>query len=376
MNTHAPTAAAAPRPPRRRASIALITGAALALAGCTLTGEGGGDAPDPTGEEETAEQGEASGTVRVVTHDSFYLPEELLDQFQTESGYTLEFSAPGDAGALVNQLILTSDAPLGDVVYGVDNAFASRGIAEEVFADYAPETLPASAQDYLIDGGNALTPIDLGDVCLNIDHQWFADNDVAEPTGLADLTDAQYADLLVVTNPATSSPGLAFLLATVAEFGDGWSDYWANLAGNGLLVEDSWSTAYFEVFSGASDDGTRPIVLSYASSPAAEVGDDGEQPPTTALLDSCFRQVEYAGVLADAENPDGGQAFIDFLLTDAVQAELPWNMFMYPINTEVELPEEFAQWAPLADDPYTMDPSEIDANREDWIATWTETVVG
>lgn len=353
----------------RRAVIIAGT-AALILAGCST---GGGGAAPPAGEPE---QDAAPGPVQVVTHDSFALSEELLEAFQAETGHELQFSAPGDGGALVNQLVLTQDSPLGDVVFGVDNSFASRGIAEGVFAEYASPELPAGAEQYLIDGGHDLSPIDLGDVCLNIDTAWYAEEGLDQPQTLADLTEPEYADHVVVTNPATSSPGLAFLLATVAEFGEGWTDYWQDLVENGLLVVDSWSTAYSEEFSGSVGEGPRPIALSYSTSPAFEVGPDGEDPATEAMLSTCFRQVEYAGVLQGAQNPEGAQAFIDFLLTDAVQADIPDQMFMYPVNDELDLPEEWTRWAPLADEPRNLDPAEIDANRQDWIETWTDIVIG
>ncbi|GAA4427563.1 thiamine ABC transporter substrate-binding protein [Georgenia halophila] len=358
--------------PRHHARASVVTIAALALAGCTLVGgeDGGGGSPTNGGNEQAD-----GGTLTVVTHDSFALSDELLASFEADTGYTLERVAPGDAGALVNQLVLTTDSPLGDVVYGIDNAFAARAVDAGVLDPYTPENQPASADQH--DLGEALTPIDFGDVCLNVDHQWFDEHDVAEPTTLQELTEPAYRDLTVVTNPATSSPGLSFLLATIGEFGeDGWQDYWADLADNGVKVVDGWSDAYYVDFSGSEGAGPRPIVLSYASSPAAEVPEGGDEPRTGALLETCFRQVEYAGVLAGADNVEGAQAFVDFLLSPEVQAEIPTQMYMYPVDDSVELPEAWARHAPLAEDPVTLDPARIDANREDWIATWTEIVIG
>src|SRR5690625_93243 len=300
--------------------------AALVLAGCTLGAGDNGTTTEPedtaADEQETTEE-QTPGTVQVVTHDSFALSEELLDQFETDTGYTLQFSAPGDGGALVNQLILTQDSPLGDVAYGIDNSFASRGIAEGVFADYDAPGLPPSAEQYLIEGGSELTPIDVGDVCLNIDNAYFDEAGIEAPQTLSDLTEPEYSDQVVVTNPATSSPGLAFLLATVAEFGDDWTTYWQDLVDNGLLAVDSWSTAYSEEFSGSVCQGPRPVGPSYSTSPRFEVGPDGEAPQTEAMLSSCFPQVEYAWVLEGANNPEVGQASIDFLLSEPVQADIP-----------------------------------------------------
>ncbi|NKY38446.1 thiamine ABC transporter substrate-binding protein [Cellulomonas septica] len=356
----------------RRTSVpvlALAAGTVLALAGCSAIG--GGD-PSP------AASGGGGGTVTLVTHDSFGLSDGLLESFEEESGLTVEVVQPGDAGALVNQLVLTKDAPLGDLVFGVDNTFASRAIDEGVVEPYTSSAPAAEdAARYAVDGSDALTAVDFGDVCLNVDHAWFTEHGVAEPASLDDLTKPEYQDLLVVPSAVTSSPGLAFLLATVGAKGeDGWQDYWTALVANGLKVSEGWSDAYYTDFSGGGGDGPRPVVLSYASSPPFTVPDGADEPTTGALLDTCFRQVEYAGVLANAENPEGAQQLLDFLLSDEVQADIPGSMYMYPVSTAVDLPEEWARWAPLADTPFEVAPADVDAHREEWLAAWSEIVAG
>lgn len=351
-----------------RLAAATLT-AGVVLAGCSL---GGSSESSPSGS--AGGSADRPSTVRVVTHDSFNLDEELLAAFEEESGYTLEFSAPGDGGELVNQLILTKESPLGDVAFGIDNSFAQRALAEDVVTDYTPADLPASAESYRL--GEGLTPIDVGDVCMNVDHTWFAENGIDEPVTLDDLTAPAYADLTVVSNPARSSPGLAFLLATIGEYGDDWVDYWQRLMAGGLKIVDSWSDAYYTDFTAAEDaNGTRPIALSYSTSPAFTLDADGDS-TTGALLDTCFRQVEYAGVLAGAENPEGAEAFIDFLLSAPVQADIPGQMYMYPVDDAIDLPAEWVAHAPLADEPITLDPAEIDEHLDEWLSTWQEQVLG
>ncbi|MBD3779985.1 MAG: thiamine ABC transporter substrate-binding protein, partial [Micrococcales bacterium] len=336
--------------------------AALALTACSATGG------SPSGGSAGGD-GTAGGSVTLVTHDSFHVSDGLLEQFEADTGLTVTQVAPGDGGALVNQLILTKDAPLGDVVYGIDNTFASRAIDEGVLEPYTSQVpAAADAEPYAPDDSGSLTAVDLGDVCLNVDHAWFADRGVPEPATLEDLTDPAYRDLTVVTNAATSSPGLAFLLATVGAFGeDGWQQYWRDLTANGLKVAEGWSDAYYTDFSGGGGGGSRPIALSYASSPPETIPEGGGEPTTGALLGTCFRQVEYAGVLAGAQNPEGARRLVDWLLSDAVQADIPGSMYMYPVSSAVDLPEDWAQWAPLADEPYTVPLDEIAANRETWV---------
>lgn len=341
----------------------------LALAGCSLVGQGS--------TTETNDSGRPTKALTVITHDSFALDDAVLEKFTKGAGFDVQFVAPGDAGALVNQLILTKDSPLGDVVYGVDNTFAGRAVDEGVFAPYASPDLPAEAAKELIRDGDALTPIDRGDVCINADREWFAKKKVDIPKTLEDLTKPQYKDKLVVTNPASSSPGLAFLLATVAEFGpDGWQDYWTKLRDNGVKVADGWESAYTVDFSGSTGEGPKPLVLSYSSSPVAEVDKDTDESRTEALLDTCYRQVEYAGVLTGAKNPEGAQAFIDFMLSGAVQADIPSQMYIYPIDPDVPLPAGWAKHAPLAKDPKKVDPQWLTENRNQLIKDWSALVVG
>lgn len=344
----------------------VATLAVLALAGCSGASDGA-----------SGGSSEPSGTVTLVTHDSFAVSDDVLAAFEEESGLTVKQVAPGDGGALANQLVLTKDSPLGDVVFGIDNTFASRVIDAGVLAPYTPSGLSDSAAQYAVGDGGELTPVDLGDVCVNVDHAWFEAQGLAEPVTLDDLAKPEYKDLLVVTNPATSSPGLSFLLATVGAFGeDGWTDYWQRLVDNGVKVDEGWSDAYYVDFSGGEGKGPRPLVLSYSTSPAATVSEDGSTSTTGALLDTCTRQVEYAGVLQGAKNPEGAQQLVDFLVSEAFQADVPGSMYMYPADDSVALPEDWQKFAPLAPSPITVAPQDVADHRDEWIEQWTATVVG
>lgn len=341
---------------------AALAGLSLTLAACSGGSE---EAEETTG---TPEEAQAGGTVRVMTHDSFNLDPELIAQFEADSGYEVDTIAPGDGGVVTNQLILNKDNPQADVVYGIDNYLAKATLDGEVIDSFTPENLPAGAE--VLDG--KLVPIDKGDVCINVDHEWFAEEGMNEPESFADLRDPQYAKLLVVTNATTSSPGLAFLAATVAEFGeDGWQDFWSDMIDGGARVAEGWSDAYYTDFSGSDGKGSYPLVLSYSSSPSAEVGEDG-QARTGSLEATCTRQIEYAGVISGAKNAAGAQAFIEFLLSDEVQASLPETMYMYPINDEIDLPEAWAKHATLADDPLTLDYEVLGDKRTEWLEQWSE----
>lgn len=348
---------------------ALAAAAALVLSACTAVPSATPGAPSGTAPA-------ASTTLTVVTHDSFALSQPLLDAFTQKTGLKVTYVAPGDAGTLVNQLVLTKDSPLGDVVYGIDNTFAGRAIAQGVVEPYRAQGLPAAdAAALKADDAASLTPIDFGDVCINADKAWFAQRGKAVPATLEDLTRPEYRDLLVVPNPASSSPGLAFLVGTVGSQGDpGYLDYWGRLKANGVLVAKDWTEAYSVQFSGSAGKGPRPLVLSYATSPAFEVKDGVA--PTAGLLQTCFRQVEYAGVIAGAKNPTGAAQFIEFLLSPEVQADIPGQMYMYPAVRATPLPPEWVSHAPLAERPFTVPAAEIAAKRDGWIRAWTDKVVG
>jgi thiamine transport system substrate-binding protein len=337
--------------------------ALVPLGACSLVGE------DDSGTASDA--GTGGGDVVLVTHESFALPKKLLKQFDQDTGYHLVVRASGDAGILTNKLVLSQGNPQGDVAFGVDNTFASRALDADVFAPYAA-TLPAGADAYELPGDedHRLTPVDNGNVCVNVDTGWFKEKGIPEPTSLDDLVDPAYRDLFVLPGAASSSTGLAFLLATIAEYGDGWPDYWTKLMDNGAKLTAGWSDAYEVDFTQGGGGGDRPIVLSYDSSPAFTI--DGDHSTTKALLDTCFRQVEYAGVLTGADNPKGAEAVVDWLLSPAVQAALPENMYVFPVASDTELPAEWASYAVQPDSPYTLDPAAIAAHRDEWLTTWSD----
>ncbi len=339
--------------------------AALALLACVLVAGCGGKA--------------APTEVVLLTHDSFAVSKAVARAFEQQTGLTLRVLQAGDAGEVVNKALLTAGDPQGDVIFGIDDNLVSR-VVEGALLD--PYTSPAldRVDPAFLPPSDQLTPVDHGEVCVNADRDFFATHDLPLPTTLDDLTSPRYRDLLVVENAATSSPGLAFLLATVARFGEsGYVDYWRRLVANGVLVVDGWETAYTQEFSGAAGSkGRRPLVVSYATSPAAEVifaGKPLEESPTVALEDGCFRQVEYAGILRGAANPDGARKLVDFLLSERFQADVPGAMFVYPVRTGTPLPQAFTRHALLPDEPLTLPPERIAEGRDRWIDAWTAVAV-
>ena len=336
----------------------------------------------------TASSADERDAITLLAYESFPTEgtplNDAIAAWSAETGIDVEIVIAGDTGTMVSKAVLTSGNPEGDVMFGVDNTFLSRVVSEEVFERYEATDLDGVDPTLLelVPNGEA-TPVDFGDVCVNYDIEWFADHDLDPPTDLDSLADPAYRDLLVVENPASSSPGLAFLMAAVAEFGEpqdgggGWVDYWTRLLDNGVEVVDGWTEAYYERFSGASD-GPRPLVVSYGSSPPFEVlySDPPVDEPTTGVLaETCFRQVEFAGVLRGTDSPDEAREFVDFLISQDFQSQVAHNLFVFPVNVGVELDPVFSEFAVVPDEPYTLDPELIAQNREDWIEIWTDTVL-
>jgi thiamine transport system substrate-binding protein len=326
-----------------------------------------------TDKEPSADPTAKSDKVVLVTHDSWKAPKGALAEFTALTGYKVEVLKAGDAGELTNKLVLSAGDPVADVAFGVDNTFASRALEADVFAEYTSGDLTEGARTYMLQGDEGhLTPIDWGDVCVNIDKVWFAEHDLTPPESLEDLTDPAYAGLFVVPGATTSSPGLAFLLASIGAFGeDAAFDYVSDLVANDTKFVSGWEEAYFVDFT-TGGGGDRPIVLSYNSSPPFTIPKGETEPTTSALLDTCFRQVEYAGVLQGAANPDGAEALIDFLLGDSFQSGLPDSMYVFPTQDGIELPDLWAKWAVASDDPIDVDPADIAANRSDWLKRWVD----
>ncbi|QAB17280.1 thiamine ABC transporter substrate-binding protein [Leucobacter muris] len=367
--TPAATSTFAARARRAAAPLVALTAVCgLALTGCS--GSAPGDAPVET------------DTVTLVVHDSFP-NEEFAEAASTATGYDVEVISAGDGGELTNKLVLTAGAPIADAFFGVDNIFASRLVENDVALAYRPAEFPESGIPYAIlegeqaDAGFALTPVDHGATCINIDPAWFAEQGLAEPATYEDLAKPEYQGLTALLDPTASSTGASFLVGTVAAFGeDGFADYWKSLTDNGARIEQGWSDAYYGQFTQGCEGGTKPIVVSYASSPAFTVNEDATESSTRALLDTCTRQVEYAGVLKGAANEAGAKAVVDYLVSHEFQQTIPDAMYMSPVDASVEMPEAWAKFAPepAADQTHDLAPDEIERGREGWLKTLGDTI--
>lgn len=354
----------------RAAVIALTAGAlttGMLLGSCSVATE------DPEKKADAFGTPEPGSTVTLVTHGDFALPDPLVRAFEKDSGLELEITKIDEG--LPTQLALTQGDPLGDVAFGIDTGSATIPLGEDVFADYRAE-LPEGAEGYAYPGAGTerLTPVDHGEVCLNIDKAWYQRKGQQPPATFDDVTEAAYEGQLVVSSATASTPGMLFLLATIDKYGDDWTGYWERLMANGTKVAKSWSDAYYGDFTGGGGKGRRPIVLSYNTSPAYTVDKRSKQSTTAALLETCISQVEYAGVLENADNQAGGRLVVDWLVSPEVQAALPENMYMFPVDSSVELPEDWQAHAQIPEWTHRVDADELADKRQQWLTEWRDIV--
>jgi thiamine transport system substrate-binding protein len=322
-------------------------------------------------------------TLRVLTHDSFAVSQEIIDEFTAQTGITLEFLPAGDAGEVVNRAILTKENPLADVLYGIDNSLLARAVSEDIFIPYQSSELKNIPKQFQFDENHFLTPVDVGYINFNIDKAYFEEKEIPLPTDILELLTPPYKSLTVVQNPATSSTGLGFMLATIARFGEEgdytWLDFWRDLRDNEVQVSSGWSEAYYTAFTRYGGD--RPIVLSYATSPAAEVIFAEEKldaaPTANLFCESCvYEQIEAVGILKGSKNIEAAQMFIDFMLSEKFQSDVPGQMFVYPVVNDIRLPDEFNLYAakPGAKQIASLSPAVIEANLRRWLKEWTTVV--
>lgn len=326
----------------------------------------------------------APKVLRVLTHSSFAATPSVIAAFEKANDVTVQFSSGGDAGETLNKAILSKDSPLADVLYGVDNTFLSRALGADIFTAYDSPALASIPKELQADPSHRLLPVDFGYVALNYDRKYFSQKGLTLPKTLEDLARASYRSMLIVENPATSSPGLAFLLATIARFSDKgpvtWQSFWNDLKKNDVLVVNGWEEAYYNEFS-AEGKGKRPIVVSYATSPAYEQYNAPDpkpaEPPTGNMLleDGSFRQIEFVGILKGAREPDLARKFVDFMLSPAFQADIPLQMWVYPSSSAAAVPDLFRRLAPVPAAPAVIDPAVIEAQRDAWIREWTQIVL-
>jgi thiamine transport system substrate-binding protein len=368
--------APSPRPGTRVLGVAGVALAVVLMA--SACGSSGSSSAPVT----TDAAGHIGGTVRLLTDDSFAVSKPVLAAFEARTGIKVQVVKAGDGVEVVNKAVLTKSDPEGDVLYGIDNNTLTTAFKANLFTPYQATGLGSVPAAYQLDAQHRVTPIDKANVCVDYDKAWFASHQVAPPSSLADLAKPAYKSMLVTEDPSTSTPGLAFLLATIAADGtssaDGWQTYWKALRANGVDVETSWDTAFYTAFSGGGGKGTRPIVVSYATDPAYAVINASPRPATSpigVIGSTCYQQVEFAGILAGARHPAAARALVDFLLSVPFQQDMPLQMYVQPVNPAAHVPALFAKYTAQPATILHLPPEQVGASRSNWVDQWTAVVI-
>ena len=314
-------------------------------------------------------------SLRVISHKSFSLPKPLLAKFEAEAGIKLSIIKTGDAGEMLNKLILTRAQPIADVVYGIDNTLQAKAQSADVLDAYSG---PAQQRKSAVTVGEPIVPVNYGYVTINYDKASFAASGLPLPKNLEALTQPQYKGMLVVQNPATSSPGNAFLLSTIASMGEAAAfDWWARMRANDVKVAKGWSEAYYTDF--AKNGGKYPLVVSYATSPAAEVFYSKTkitEAPTgsLALAGGVFQQVEGVALVKGGGQRVAAGKFIEFMRSPAVQEALQTEMWMYAAEPGTAKAEAM-RYASEPTAHYNPSAADIASKNSDWISRWTKVVL-
>ena len=362
-----------------RRARAVAVAATIALA--TVTAACGSSTAGTSATATTGPGGRIGGTVRLLTDTAFAVSKPVLRAFEQRTGIKVEVVTAGDGVEVVNKAVLTKSDPEGDVLYGIDNNTLRTAFDNGIFVPYRSPGLALVDSQYQLDAEHRVTPIDKADVCVDYDATWFRSHHLAPPRSFDDLVDGRYKGLLVTEDPTSSTPGLAFLLATIAARGTsgshGWQAYWKALRANDVQVSNDWTSAFYDSFSGGGGKGTKPIVVSYATDPAYAVINAKPQPsssPIGVVDDTCYRQIEFAGVLAGARHPAAARALVDFLLSTPFQEDMPLEMYVQPVNRDAKLPALFATYAARPAHVLSLPASEVGDQRQGWVEQWTNIV--
>ena len=289
----------------------------------------------------------------------------VFSAFEEKYGIKLSVLSAGDAGQVLQKAIIEKDNPKADLLLGIDNNLLAKALSEDIFESYKSPNLNKIPKKLIFDNTNSVTPFDYGYFSIIYDSEKIS----SPPRTLEDLLKPEYKKSIILMDPRTSSPGLGFLLWTIAEYGDNYTEYWQNLMPSVLTITDGWDSGY-----GLFTEGEAPMVLSYTTSPAYHVEYEGTERYKTAIFKAGhYMQIEGVGIVKNSKNRKEAELFIDFILEDQIQNIIPLTNWMYPVNTNLKLPESF-NFAPKPEQTLIIDSGEIDRNLSNWIEEWTSAV--
>ena len=290
---------------------------------------------------------------------------KIFPVFEKKYGIKLSVISAGDAGQVLQRAIIEKDNVKADLLIGIDNNLLARAIAENILSPYKSKNLDKIPEELVFDKTNRVTPFDYGYFSIIYDSEKILN----PPASLDDLLKPEYADSLILMDPRTSSPGLGFMLWTKVAFGNNFGEYWKNLMPSVLTITDGWDSGY-----GLFTEGEAPMVLSYTTSPAYHAEYENTERYRAAIFPAGhYMQIEGMGIVKGAKNRKVAEEFIDFILENEFQNEIPLTNWMYPVRTDLTLPDSF-NMAPKPEISLMISPEEIDIHLSEWIEEWINAV--
>jgi len=306
----------------------------------------------------------------VYTYDSmvseYGLGPKIIPKFEEQCNCKIKMVSKGDAGQVLTTLVLEKENPKADVVIGLDNSLIQKAIEKKVLEEFTPKNIGIVPKDIGFYKKGFLTPFDYGFIAFVFDSKKIE----AELNEFDSLLDSRLEKKIVIQNPRTSSPGLALLFWSIEVYGDpGYKEFWKEFKPNILVVTDGWDES-----AGLFRAGEAPMYLSYATSPAyyAEF-EDINHFLAAEFEEGHYIQVEGIGIVKGTKNRKLAEQFIEFMLTEEAQKEIPFTQFMFPVNKNIELPKAF-EYAVMPDKKLELDPELIEEKQEEWISEWEKII--
>ena len=330
------------------------------------------------------------GELVIVTYDVYGLTEHMLANFENVSGYNITMTKLDDAGSVLDHLLQYKGAQVSDLAIGLDNTYLQTAIDNNVLWPHEVNLSGLSEIALAPYDGVLAAPFDHGYICLNYDSSVVDGTNYTVPTSLWDLTSSEWAGKVAIPSPESSSPGRIFMTATTDYFANDddntteWTDWWTAMKNNDVIITSGWSEAYVTHYTGGygvwEDDhiGDAHIVVSYCHSPGVEAWYGSNYTISTALdlPRASLHQVEYAAAVQGG-NLAAARAFIEYLISEEVNLDMPIENSMYSVINGTDLPEEngYRYHSVVPTQPADVSPSEIASNMEAWLEMWNAAMV-
>ena len=330
------------------------------------------------------------GKLTIVTYDVYGLTQEMLDNFENETGYEITMLKLDDSGSVLDHLLQHKNNQVADLAIGLDNTYLPVAEDHNVLWKHGLELPNLSSQISESHLTDFAAPFDHGYICLNYDKSVIDGENYTIPTSLWDLTSEEFNGKVAIPSPETSSPGRAFMSATTYYFDmdedntTDWTDWWKEMSANDVIITSGWSEAYEIHYSGGYGQwedghiGDAHFVVSYCHSPGVEAHFGGNYTISATLnLDNlAFHQIEYASIVEGA-NLAAANAFIEYLLSEEINSEMPVQNYMYSILENSSLPEDtgYKYNSVIPDKPAIIDQQSIIDNMDEWLSMWNSAMV-